>query len=121
MPKKRTTKKTPAKTRVELRFDADLYQNVKDTADAAGISVNQLLSGITRWAMDCVHVGSPSPETSSIATLEDPGHLWFGREDWDLAEDNETGIPPEMVLHLDFTEQRAIRERTDWTPDPEEA
>jgi len=108
------------KTRVELRFDDDLYAKVKATADDAGISVNQLLQGITRWAMGRAHVGDPQigytrhGTMHSVETEDRPGVVWFGRSGSEDVVDDQgeqlgTDTKVEFDFALDFTERQAIR------------
>lgn len=111
MAKRKTNSKVNDKTRVELRFDTDLYERVKATADEAEISVNQLLQGIARWAMGNAHVGEPDgrDRDEAISTVPTPGCVWFGREDIELLDD-ENFLRPCVYFALDFTERRVVRE-----------
>ena len=47
------------KTRFELRFDNDVYEGVRKLADEAGVSINQLMHGLARWAVRKLRVGEP--------------------------------------------------------------
>ncbi len=112
------------KTRFELRFDDDVYDAVKRAADETGISVNQLMQGIARWAMKHVH---PSEEVQYVTQdvihcTAQPGCVWFGQETTDVVEVQvgpdpemtEQGIiPARLYFTLDFTERSVVRE-----PDP---
>jgi hypothetical protein len=101
------------KTRFELRFDDALYEEVKRNAEEAGISINQLMQGIARWAMKRANPGARAHFASEgVVSIDEPGCIWFGhaadletdeygRQDWD------TGV---FVFELDFTERNVIRE-----------
>ena len=119
MAKRNTSAKNTGKTRVELRFDTDLYDRVKELADAADISVNQLLQGITRWAMDRSNLGEPKyvhPQ-EAIETKHVPGCVWFGNADFKTYDDGGY-TPPEILFSLDFTERYVVRD--DWAAEPGE-
>jgi hypothetical protein len=102
---KKVMKENP-KTRFELRFDTDVYESVARLADEVGVSLNQLMQGITRWAVANAHpgefVGDHVRDASGdpLVTRDQPGVVWFANE-----EDN---VP---CFELDFTERRVVRER----------
>ncbi|MBL4702395.1 MAG: hypothetical protein JKX85_14180 [Phycisphaeraceae bacterium] len=119
---RRIAKRSPDsdKTRFELRFDTDLYREIQKIADEAQISVNQLMQGISRWAVKTAHVGEGKLEgegtSQDITTTPQPGCVWFGRES-DVAEytdskgeQNFYQTPPEIFFNLDFTERHVVRE-----------
>lgn len=58
MPKKKATtkrhaaKETDGKCRIELRVEQDLYDGITKLATQAGVSLNQLMSGLIEWSVD---------------------------------------------------------------------
>jgi len=111
------------KVRLELRFDADVARSVTALADEAGISLNQLMQGLARWALWHGHPGEPKlgreMKVETIervreveGSIERPGCIWFGEVAYDL---NGPGrgerVPDERVMFmLDFSERRAVQE-----------
>lgn len=105
------------KSRFELRFDEDLYADIKRIADETEISVNQLMQGIARWA---VKYANPREEVTEyhpqgIDSKPQPGCVWFGHQA-EVCESSEGSFPidAQVFFHLDFTERRVVRE-----PDPQ--
>ncbi|MCR9215624.1 MAG: hypothetical protein NXI14_00335 [bacterium] len=102
------------KARFELRFDEDLYAEIKRIADETEISVNQLMQGIARWAVKYAH---PREEVTDfnpfegVDTATQPGCVWFGHQ-CDVCDDGDEPFPinAEVFFHLDFTERRVVRE-----------
>jgi len=70
MPRK---KAASSKARLELRFEKDVYKGIKEIAEEADLSLNQLMEGITRWAIQYAHVGVPDipnhPETGEYTNV----------------------------------------------------
>ena len=101
------------KARFELRFDDDLYAAIKEAAEAAEISVNQLMQGIARWAMKHAHPGEePYWLTDDLCGVAQPGCIWFGHSA-DVEEDRwgeMSRVPPTLYFSLDFTERHVVRE-----------
>ncbi len=115
--KQRTPTKTrdDGRTRLELRFDDDVYQGVKALADEVGISVNQLMQGLARWAVSAAHVGEPDfDEHGDVHTRAQAGCVWFGNvTDAEEGPDGEVHLVNSHVAFvLDFTERRVVRD--DW-------
>lgn len=127
MAKKQAARERDAgKTRIELRFDDQLYKRAKDLADRAGISVNQLMQGLARWFLDRAQVGEPYRESDgSVRMRSQEGCVWAGNpgfrysdeERQRMAEDNEcplSEVPREdkgnIIMFLDFTERRVVRD-----------
>jgi len=111
------------KSRFELRFDEDLYGQIKYHAEQAEVSVNQLMQGLARWAMRHVHTGEPVQveedwqhgEEGGIHTRPQPGVLWFGQAVVETSTDaygNKVTSEPRVFFQLDFTERHVVRE--DW-------
>jgi len=103
------------KARVELRLDQDVYAGIKQLAESADISVNQLMQGVARWASDNGHVGEPEMfDYDKLAVRDQPGCVWFGwrEEEVDVDEDGQPNYVrrPQIVFALDFTERHVIRD-----------
>ena len=106
------------KKRVELRLDVDVNEGLRELAEKAAISVNQLCNGILRWAVANGHNGEGKiePPGYCVTTLPQAGCLWFGYEPKEITCVDEYGekqpgvTPPEICFQLDFTERRVIRE-----------
>lgn len=110
------------KTRIEVRFDDDLAAEVKAFADEVGISTNQLIQGVMRWAVHNGYAGEPEPYLGGpegfIPTRSCPGKVWFGQEEAEPAEsisfdddghpEMSDGIAAYVAFILDFTERRAL-------------
>jgi hypothetical protein len=108
--------KESPKTRFELRFDAEVYDAIAQLAEQAGISVNQLMQGVSRWAVSCAHLGDP-PILAAGAVENDaepqPGCIWFGRTPQPFLDEKGKKIgssAAEVYFSLDFTERRVVRE-----------
>ena len=125
MAKKRRAKEAAVeKPRLEIRFDSDVYQKMQDLADKSGISVNQLVNGVMRWAVANGHAGEGTfDEHGNLDVKKQVGCVFFGRttkfrsqEERDWIED-EVGQDPGPVekkgqgfFSLDFTERRVVKE-----------
>jgi hypothetical protein len=102
------------KMRFELRFDADLYEALKKLADRSELSVNQLMQGVTRWAVANAHLGRPIPHSPhELETAKEPGIVWFGD---DGEEDGVPVRPWSIAFVLDFTDGHALRSASDFYP-----
>lgn len=128
MAKKATAKpiETTSKARLELRLDKEVNEGIKHLADSAGISVNQLMQALARWAWQEGHVGEPKRDAEGIVrTKHQPGCIWMGRQGWKLEELDSNEMGPaydeleehykgpekgEIKLILDFTERRVLRD-----------
>ena len=106
---KKSRSKAPKseKVRLELNFEKEIYEKIKSLADRAELSMNQLLQGITTWAIKNGHAGEPCLKEDGdlgekeINTVERQGCVWFGPA---------YGSEPRIVFTLDFTEWGALRE-----------
>ena len=102
------------KVRFELRFESDVYAGIKDIAERADISLNQLMQGISRWAVSNAHVGDLVEGRDGPTTIEEPGCLWFGKDIDELVdeleEDESVPTIPSVAFALDFTERTVVRE-----------
>jgi hypothetical protein len=106
------------RTRVELRFDQEVYERIRSLAEQAGISVNQLMHGLARWATQHLVLGEPSrDELSRVCAKHVPGVLFLGRQ-WSeeervINEDGDVEVEVDKGAIwgvLDFTERRVLRE-----------
>ncbi|MFA7238342.1 MAG: hypothetical protein WC058_15890 [Phycisphaeraceae bacterium] len=123
--KKQAVGRDEGKARFELRFDADLYERIKSISDQAGVSVNQFMQGVARWAADHVHFGEPHCVFGSsggvVLSDEKSGVVWFGEEgvpgEGDVVVEDENGQPRiegtgelgYVAFALDFSAARAVR------------
>ena len=129
MAKKATAKPVEniGKARLELRLDKEVNDGIKQLADTAGISVNQLMQALARWAWQEGQVGEPKRDADGIVRAKDQtGCIWIGRTGYKLSEVAEDEMPPdvrerirdeqngivkgEIKLILDFTERRVLRD-----------
>lgn len=70
----------PEPVAFQVRFDADLHEQVKAAAETAGISVNQLIQGICRGAMAHLVQGEPEVLLDGFVRVNPQrGCVFFGR------------------------------------------
>ena len=106
------------KVRFELRFDKDVFERVRDLAEGAGVSVNQLMQGLARWGVQRLRLGEPvRDDAGRVSHRRQPGCLWAGREASDVVTDDGEIVPDtssygrgEVYVCLDFTERRVVRD-----------
>ena len=114
---KNESKRTP----LMLRIDDEVLGKIKQLADGAEISVNQLIQGLMRWAAQYGHVGEPTRDDDGILrNKRQSGCIWIGKDGWkpdELDQDEwDPEDPPtkpykgELHLFLDYTERRVLRE-----------
>ena len=111
-----------------LRFDEELHARVKQLAESAQISVNQLMQGVSRWMIQNAQLGEPSrDESGQLHSRPQAGCLWFGRPssppDLQMREalarefggspDEYTEDAGNLVFALDFTERRVLLDDPD--------
>lgn len=71
--------KQPEKARYELRIDEDLLNKIKAIAEAADISVNQLICGLLEWASRDPHLGEPDKQDDgSFKVRPQAGCVFWG-------------------------------------------
>lgn len=109
------------KTRLELRFEPDIAEGLKQLADDADISVNQLLQALSRWAIDNGHAGEAvHDEKGMVRTKDQPGCIWFGKEAFRLTpkdaeyhhvQEHERASKGRHIFTLDFTVRRVVRDQ----------
>ena len=133
MPKKKSSpqRNDPGRTGLMLRFDDEVYAGVKKLAEDSGISVNQLMQGIARWAMRNGRPGEPYNDSDGhLRERLQPGCVWFGRpaspppdlstrmmlaaEDGGSPSDWDCWSSGQLLFSLDFTERRVVRDDTDF-------
>lgn len=145
MAKKKATKSAPVeretvrnpegadKVRFELRFDRQVYEQVRRLADETGVSINQLMQGLARWGASALKPGEPQRDDNGyVSVREQPGCLWAGRHGRGKKISSneffdENGREPmcddelwerdvseygkgEVYVFLDFTERRVVRD-----------
>ncbi|MEL7500653.1 MAG: toxin-antitoxin system HicB family antitoxin [Planctomycetota bacterium] len=89
--RKKATKKTTRKKSVEdeekqnpeysqfaLRLRPELYSKLKETAETASMSMNQLIQGMCEAAIDNVHIGEAQQIGGIVSTRDVPGCVFFG-------------------------------------------
>ena len=121
-PAKREMAKKPepmGKSRLEVRFDTDVYEKLKGISDEAGISVNQLLHGLARWAVENLKHGElVANDYGRLKVRKVVGCLYVGHEGYEGGVDHDqvgrevefAGSNGQRVLQLDFTERRVLRD-----------
>ncbi|HEV7301884.1 MAG TPA: hypothetical protein VGN72_21285 [Tepidisphaeraceae bacterium] len=109
---KRTRVATDGKARLEVRVDEVVANRLFELAERAGLSVNQIMAGLARWAVDNGHPGTPVITGHRVESGEVPGCVWFGQAEWDVEESEDGQLHPSspvIVLALDYSDARAIR------------
>lgn len=97
------------KERLEIRVDTDLAGALRDLSRESGISLNQLIGGICRWAVQHAHVGGVASDRGEIVTTDDAEVIWFGFDGVeDGPEDSELPAPAEVFFVLDYSAGRAV-------------
>jgi hypothetical protein len=93
-----------------LRFDNEVYVAVKDLAERVGVSANQLMEGLARWAVKNSRVGIPVLNEAGdvIGEQLEEGYVWAG-EMLDPAKPSQRNVHGVWML-LDFTKRRVVRE-----------
>jgi hypothetical protein len=119
MPRKKAASN---KARLELRFDRDVYEGIKGIAEEADLSLNQLMEGITRWAIQYAYVGFPNSndyvKTREYTNEYRPKQVWFGREKHE-PYDAEDQIPATIYFMLDYSSRRAVLDMPGCDPNRE--
>ena len=81
MPKKKTTvpRNDVGRTGLMLRFDDAVFAGIKKLAEESCITVNQLMQGLARWAIENGRSGEPyNNEAGKLCERTQPGCVWFG-------------------------------------------
>lgn len=107
----------------QVRFDADLHAQVKHCAEHAGISMNQLIQGIVRGALDHFQYGEPWVDAYGVVNVRPRrGCVFFGRPG-DYPEDGRerssaAGLPLPITdpgtiwFGLDYTNRGVVQFRS---------
>lgn len=110
--KKAATEAAPEHRAVafQVRFDADLHTQLKNAADAASISLNQLIQGICRGAVAHLVQGEPDVSLSGYVRVKpQQGCVFFGRAGMYPSQDE-----AEKHYHLTGEEPAPIDNGTVW-------
>jgi hypothetical protein len=108
--KKRPPPKTESgRTPFILRFDNDVYSRLKNLAEEADVSVNQLMEGVSRWVLKNAKAGEPVVDDSGhvVGNRVQPGCIWAGNSGSNQSGDCRS---PEVWMQLDFTNRRVVVE-----------
>lgn len=109
--KREPPKSAEGRTPFILRFESDVYVGIKELAEQAGVSINQLMEGITRWVVMHARAGEPvvNEDGEVIGEVAERGCIWAG-ETAEEAEVDGTGKSRGVWMCLDFTNRRVVRE-----------
>lgn len=88
---KKTAKKQgieePTKAAFQVRLDRDLYEKLSQASEESGASLNQIIQGICRAAMEAYLPGKPVIDEGQVKVVKHQGCLFFGRPaNWDLKQ-----------------------------------
>lgn len=122
--KTRAREVAAVKPRLEIRFDSEVYEEMRELAEKAGITINQLVNGVMRWAVANGHAGEGAfDEDGNLSVKKQAGCVFFGRttrrysdEDREWIESDVGQDPGEFkekgkrFFSLDFTERRVVGE-----------
>lgn len=98
-----------AKARLELRIDNDVALALRALADEIGVSVNQLMNGVSRWCVSNANAGKPYRIGPGIYdTIEYEGAVWFGKDGEPEPGVARTGGDGFIAFTLDFSDRRAL-------------
>ena len=100
-----------------FRLETKVASELTRIAEETGVSVNQLVNGILKWAVQNAHVGEAEYQGSyDIGTNEVAGCVWFGDygeefeyEDPDTREMRPSHTEVNFCFQLDFTKTRITR------------
>ena len=121
--RKRAREAATEKPRLEIRFDSDVYGKMQSLAERSGISVNQLVNGVMRWAVANGYAGEAAYDDEAMLHANpQAGCVFFGKmpirmhedeRDWRSSRGEEPGEwshKGNVVFSLDFTERRVVKE-----------
>ena len=104
---------------LQLRLDPALHAEAKALAERAGISLNQLASGLLRWGVENAVVGEPDipPDTKFVGKRDVPGCVFFGSlghvrhypDGHPKEDDPEVESYGRVVFGLDFSGRGLVR------------
>jgi hypothetical protein len=99
-------KQTPTETRLEVRLNPHIANQLKETAKETGVSLNQLMRSICTWATSNIHVGMPNIQDDLVLGSKDcDGMFWIGRN-----FDQTQHLDGDVYAVFDFSTNRAIRD-----------
>lgn len=105
----------------QVRLDADLHARLKEAAETAGISMNQLIQGTLRGAMEYLVQGEADMQAFGwVRQRKQKGCVFFGRVGYSLDEEEVMEYrsrgekPPEpdkglVWFGLDYTNRGVVR------------
>ncbi|HWA99562.1 MAG TPA: toxin-antitoxin system HicB family antitoxin [Pirellulales bacterium] len=93
----------------QVRLDADVHRRLKEAAGQGGISLNQLIQGVLRWAAANVRQGRPRMNNGEILSEPASECVWFGHPT------TKPGIgiaehPGQFVFALNYSDSKALEE-----------
>ena len=75
------------KAAFQVRLDRDLYDKLSQASEESSASLNQIIQGICRAAMEAYSPGRPVIEEGEVKVVKQAGCLFFGRvANWDLKQ-----------------------------------
>ena len=112
---------------MQIRLDPLLHHQVKEVTDRAGISINQFVQGVLRWAVENAEPGEPfvPPGGKFVSRNPIPGCVFFGRRgsyEWDRETEEPTNRIAdfgEIIFALDFSGRGLVRQRHSPGPVPD--
>lgn len=106
----------------QVRLDGDVHEKLKAAAATAGISMNQLIQGVLRWAGDHVRQGRPTLKGKVVGEQPCGECVWFGHvtKPMGIGERGHEGM---FVFMLDYSDRKAlnttlVEDEVDGTPLP---
>lgn len=98
---------TDGKAVFQVRLDADVHEKLKTAAATAGISMNQLIQGVLRWAGDHVRQGRPTLSGKTIGEEPCAECVWFGVPTKPVGI-GDRGHEGDFVFLLDYSDRKAL-------------
>lgn len=98
------------KARFETRVETETHARLRELADAAGVSMNQLVEGILVWAMSKAYPGKPVVHENGPGYYDstDAPAVWFGFDGF--THKGEPVGNGQVLFVLDFSPNRPIIE-----------
>ena len=123
--------------RLQVRMEEELLNQLEDCAKKADVSSNQIVRGLLRWFLEKAHPGMEPfrDEAGFVCQRTQPGCIWAGTKGmrWSeeereyavnsgrLTPDEVDDYPGSVVMYLDFTERRVLRDEFESKPPVSEA
>jgi hypothetical protein len=92
---------------LQIRVSPGVHATLKQAADRADISVNQLVQGVLQWSAFAVRQGRPVLLEDVIEEREGERCVWFGEPT--MIVDGHRVRPGNFIFALDFSDQGALR------------